>query len=377
MRTQHPILLALLSTSLLAQAGTTPGSGGQTDPAVPAAFSPYGAGCPSSGYGYGNTIWLPASLAATFGGSNNNIPFSWTPSRYQQVFLGSETGGTAIIAGISLRQDNAFSNYDAQKIDMAMWLGGTTFDHTTLTTTYDSNFNSTNAPKVEVFKRRWYALPKMGPIPTNPNDILFTIPFDRPWPKILGNDNLLVEVKGYGNTAGNAIFTYPLDAGSPVNTTRLYAINNDPNAPTGTLGVNYGMVFGLNPIGSTFPAMPYIKNSNLPRLGRDFHIELLGTRVNAPGVLLIGASDVRSLGFTLPLALAPIGGGTCMLLASVEHIQIPILMDAGGDLAVTLPVPGDSALDGVNVYIQSVTRDTANALGLVLSHGGKVTMGSN
>ena len=366
----------LLAVPALAQEGTTTSGGsGGTGTDVPATFQNYGTGCPGSGLGLGTKVIVPAALAASFGNSNNNIPFSWTPTRYQQVFLGSEVGSPLPFVALTLRQDDQFSNFDAHKVDLAIWLGGSTFDHTTLTNTFDGNFNSTAAPKTLVFKQRMYSLPKMPPAnPTNPADFFIAIPFDLPYVSTLAaNENLVIEVINYGNTNGNQLFTYPLDADSATTTTRLYASGN-PTATTGTLGRSYGHVMGFAQLGGA-PLPLHIQNSNLPKIGQDFHFELLHARANAAGALIAGTSNTSSGGLPLPFSLAGIGAPGCSLLASTT-IVLPIITNAGGDLAATLSIPNNPLLDGFQLYLQFAVTDTANALGLVSSDGGQLTIGN-
>jgi hypothetical protein len=187
---------------------------------------------------------VPASLRATFGNSNNNIPFSWTPCSYQQIFDGSELPATPYpVVGLGLRQDDQFNSYLGYTIDMEMKLGYSTLTPATLTSTFASNFNTT--PPTVVIARKVVAQPQMPPTnPTDPTVFFHQIKFDAPWiwTQVSGR-NIVIEVRNHANGNNNAIFTYPLDAGSGtgITTTRLYGLTG-PGDTTGTLGVNYGMV---------------------------------------------------------------------------------------------------------------------------------------
>lgn len=374
---RHVIVTSLLlAVPALAQEGTTL-SGGPGTPGkdVPAAFQNYGSGCAGSGLGLGAKAIVPSAVAASFGNTNNNIPFSWQPTRYQQVFLGSELGSPLPFVALQLRQDDQFSNFDAHKVDLAIWLGGSTYDHNSITNTFDGNFNSTAAPKTLVFKQRNYSFPKMPPAnPTNPADFFITFPFDAPYVLTLASgENMVIEVINYGNTNGNQLFTYPLDAHSSTTTTRLYASGN-PTATTGTLGRGYGHVMAFAQLGGATQPL-HIQNSNTPKIGTDFHFELLHARGNAPGVMIAGTSNTNSGGIPLPFSLASLGAPGCSLLASTT-ITLPIMTNAGGDLALTLSIPSNPALDGFNLFLQFAVTDTVNALGLVTSDGGQLTIGS-
>jgi hypothetical protein len=228
-----PLLILGLAGTLAAQAtlGETPAPIGSAPPAPPSVAQPQ--------YGPGT---VPASLRNAFGNSNNNIPFSWTPCSYQQVFLGSELPATAYpILGLGLRQDDQFNSWKGYSIDMEMKLGVTTYNVGTLTNTFSSNYNVT--PPTVVISRKVVVQPDMPTTnPTDPTVFFHQIRFDRPhvWTPSPTN-NLLIEVRNHGNGSNNAIFTYPLDAGSGVNTTRLYGLTG-PGDTSGTLGASYGMV---------------------------------------------------------------------------------------------------------------------------------------
>ena len=100
------VLIASLITTLpaLAQEGTTTSGGPGTPGTDVAGFQNYGTGCSGSGLSPGTPIVVPAAQAASFGNANNNIPFSWNPTRYQQVFLSSEIPNPAVLLGYELRQ---------------------------------------------------------------------------------------------------------------------------------------------------------------------------------------------------------------------------------------------------------------------------------
>ena len=232
-------LVALLSASVLpAQSrGETPAPSG-----VPGASS-----APLLAGPQNLTGTVPAAFRTGFGNTNNNIPISWTPTRYQQVFLGSELPTKLAIFGLGFRFDEAFANYKGQTIDMEITLAYTNKTPSTLTSTYASNFDITTPQPLVVFPRGQFKLPDMPATkPSNPQYWPIQIPF-----KILfvwiqqANRNMLVEIKVFGNSNNNNIFTYPLDAcsGSTATTTRLFS--GSATAATGTLGRSYGLVMSF------------------------------------------------------------------------------------------------------------------------------------
>ena len=65
--------------------------------------------------------------AATGGNTNNNIPYSWWPTRYQQLFdKDSFTHGTSVFItrGIAYRMNKSFANgrYGGEKTELEIWL---------------------------------------------------------------------------------------------------------------------------------------------------------------------------------------------------------------------------------------------------------------
>src|SRR5688572_25415266 len=105
------LAFSLLSAALAAQ--TAP-LGETASTTVPGATAPKSGGIvgPLAGAA------VPASLANAFGNSNNNIPFSWSPTQYQQVFLGSELPTAYVMKGLNLRQDDAFSGFAGKTVDL-------------------------------------------------------------------------------------------------------------------------------------------------------------------------------------------------------------------------------------------------------------------
>ena len=191
---------------------------------------------------------LPASLSGSFGNNNSSIPFSWSPTQYQQVFDGTEIPASYTMTGLGLRQDELFSGIAGNSVDLEIQLGVTTLGVTTLTTNFANNFNS-GAPTT-VLVRQNIVLPTMSATrPTNPAVFLVQIPFTTPfqWTGAAGR-NLLIQVTNRGNGNGNNLFSYPLDAGANVNTTQLYGFPD--TATVGNLVPRSGLVMFFMPNGS-------------------------------------------------------------------------------------------------------------------------------
>jgi len=190
---------------------------------------------------------VPAAYRTIFGNSNNNIPISWSPERYQQVFLGSELPKALVIKGLGFRHDQAFANYKGQTVELEITLAYTKKTPANLSTTFASNFDITKPAPVIVLPRSKFKLPDFAATkPTNPQVWQVQIPFKVPfvWTQVTGR-NMLVQIRIYGNSFNNRIFTYPLDAasGTKATTTRLYGTG--PTATTGSVGRNYGLVMNF------------------------------------------------------------------------------------------------------------------------------------
>jgi hypothetical protein len=335
---------------------------------------------------------VPASLANTFGNSNNNIPFSWNPTRYQQVFLGSEMANVVIMRGLGMRQDDGFSGYAGHTVDLEMKLGGSTLDHTTLGITFDSNFDVTSPPPVKVFPRAQTKLPNMPPQrPTNPQEFFIKLPFAAPytWIKVPGR-NLVIEVVNWGNSNSNQIFTYPLDAGSGITTTRLYA-SGAPTATTGTLGVGYGHVmafldrvavtgdyqlFGTGCKGTGGGnGIPALSNTGRPVINTTFSVDLAQAATGTVAVLVLGASNTMFGTIPLPLDLTAAGAPGCNLLCSVD-LTGGVPTSSTGTASIPIVVPNAVILVGIRLYNQWIVVDkAANQLGVALSNGGNALIG--
>jgi hypothetical protein len=218
-------------------------------------------------------------------------------------------------------------------------------------------------------------LPNMPPaLPTDPTVFFINIPFTTPFPWAPAARNMLIQVTNRGNSNGNAIFTYPLDAGSGVTSTRLYA--SPETALTGTATRNYGhvMLFGRAGGGN---AVPVLATTGRPVISTSLTIDLSMAR---PGVavLLTGSSNTSWGAIPLPLDLTSLGAPGCSLLASGNLLIGATAVSAGGTGGVTLGIPNDAALVGLNFYNQyAVVDPSANVLGFAFSRGGNGKIGNS
>lgn len=353
-------LVSLATALALASAGLTQ---------ITATYSQFGAGCPGTGTGLGSNTVLPAPMASQFGGSDNSIPFTWSPVRYQQVFVGTDLPSAFTMAGLSLRQNERPPVAHGVTVDLEVKVAYTTRGPLDLDTTFAVNFDS-GAP-VTVLPRTLVVFPDQPNPPTNPADFFFTIPwtatFD--WTPAPGR-NFLVDVTVFGNSWGG-IWGYPLDATGGA-TARLYG--SPATATTGRLESGYGLVMGVRALSHS--AVPSLYSTSTPQIGDTFRVRLAQARPSSPAMLFLGFSDSNWQGIPLPFDLAPLGAPSCAVLTSIEVGQ-PLSTNAQGAASFSYTLPNNIYLLGERFYNQFLVVDpSVNALGVVLSNGGVGVFGN-
>ncbi len=337
---------------------------------VNALYSTFGRGCPGTGIGLGGNNPLPAPMAGAFGGSDNSIPFTWSPIRYQQVFVGTDLPVAFTMAGLRLRQDERAVLAHGVTVDLEIQVGYTTRAPQSMSTTFAANFDS-GAP-VTVLPRSFVIFPDQPANPTDPADFFMTIPWTGTfaWAPASGR-NLLVQVTVFGNSNGGSIWGYPLDATGGA-TARLYA--SPPTATTGTLEPGYGLVMGI--VAQTTTAVPVLYSTNTPQIGDSFRVRLAQARPTTSAMLSLGFSASAWGGVALPLDLGWLGAPACAVLCSIDDLQ-HVAVDARGNASLSYDLPNNIYLLGLRFHNQFVVADpAANALGIVLSNGGTGVIGN-
>jgi hypothetical protein len=335
---------------------------------VAALHTHYGTGCAGTG-GLAGTV-VPASMAKSFGTGNNTYPFGSTNFLYQQVFLASEIPATTTpMIGMAWRQDNQFGGYPGATMDLEVNLGYTTLNHTTITTTFATNYDS-GAP-VTVVPRANVNLPPIPlTLPTDPTAFLPSLPFAVPFPWAPANGNLLLQLTMRGGSG-----TGPLDAGNG-NTRRVWATSSTAlTGMTDAATSTYGLPLFFQSPGSG-PAVPWLTGLGRPVLGGSYQINLERGPASSPAFLMLGASNTSLGGLTLPFDLAIINAPGCFVLGSAELV-LAVTTDAAGNGSMTLAVPTNAALAGAHLYEQFATpAPGANGLGLAFSRAGDARLGS-
>jgi hypothetical protein len=337
---------------------------------ITATYAPFGTGCPGTGTGLGGNHVVPASMTNAFGGSDNSIPFTWSPVRYQQVFLGSDLPSAFTMAGLSLRQDERGPVAHGVTVDLEIQVGYTTRTPQTMTTTFAANFDS-GAPIV-VLPRAQIIFPDQPANPTNPAEFFMTIAWATTFAWVPApSRNFLVQVTVFGNSNGGFPWGYPLDATGGA-TGRLYG--SPASATTGTYEVNYGLVMGLRALTQT--AVPILYSTSTPQIGNTFRVRLAQARPQAPVALCLGASSTSWAGLPLPMDLGWLGGAGCSLLTAIDVVT-PVTTNSAGAASFSYVLPNDIYLLRGRFYNQFViTEPTVNVLGLVLSNAGAGVIGN-
>ncbi len=325
------------------------------------------------------------SLAAKAGDRNNNIPFSWYPTRYQQIFDNKDVGKPNLFRVLQLRPNKSFAkpSFGGKMVLLEVKLGNTTVNWSSPSTSFAVN----NPSPTTVLAKRWVLMPNFRAF--NPTDWQVTIPFDKPW-AWSGKNNLCVEVVNWGNSNGNKIFTYPLDAvGSAsgvARTCRIFATGN-PTALTGSVGMKYGLIMRFSFLPGAYLAdygkacpgssgqSPLLTGKEAPRIGRTFTLGLKNGPALAPALYSLGRNMTKWGPFTLPLDLTKFGAKGCYLNAEILFLYAT-KTTFSGEAAGVFTLPNSTYLLGASLYFQWILVDQkANGLGLITSQAGKVFIG--
>ncbi|MBK9386119.1 MAG: hypothetical protein IPN34_15005 [Planctomycetes bacterium] len=133
--------------------------------------------------------------------------------------------------------------------------------------------------------------------------------------------------------------------------------------------------FGAGCAGTNGTPVLGASGSSTPRLGGTFQMVLAptATHVLSQSFGVIGVSTTQWQGLPLPL---PIGAGApgCQVLVSIDDV-LP-LTRVGSSASWSLQIPFDPQYLGVQLAVQGLVLDPgANALGLVVSNGGRLVIG--
>jgi hypothetical protein len=303
-----------------------------------------------------NVAIYPANYANVADGplSSQNLPLANGTGRgqivYEQWDLPVPTGSS--ITRLGFRQDQATTAMDTGRaLQLEVRLGYTTATSANLDTNMDNNF--TAAP-VTVFGPAIYQLPNLrdtaNPLPDGRFFVNFTTPFVySPAP----NQNLLVEYRVYGNSAGGSSFTYRLDRAdyySPIQDGPAGCPHSGGSRP----------VLALSPV----------------RTGGQFFASISSAPSNSLGVLVLAVGSP----LVAPYSLQPFVPG----IASACQGQVPAagaltltgITSTSGSLSFLFNVPNQRIpYNDTIVGCQAALFDLFAPGGLVVSNGSQVQIG--
>jgi hypothetical protein len=340
------------------------------------------------------SLAAPAALSQTplyftvpsAGGSpftTNNLPFAGGPMRYQQVYKAADMGsqvGPVRIKGLWFRgsqngQQGAMVTMDV-RIAHASSFVSSVFE------------NNLGANRLQVLTQAQVQLP--SPSSTNWS---FNIPFGANEFVWNGIDDIVLDVKIFGNSNGNLPFTYYFDSATAATGSmrRLYTVGN-ANATVATLdqngvglytrfeyrlGVNVPYGAGCKGLGNFVPEATAVGQPIIP--SPNFAFLLARARHQTAVILILGNSRKTFASLPLPFDLSGVGAPGCSLLASMI-ILVPALTIGGsagnGTATVSFPLPPFTAFVGNQLFTQwLVVDDSQNAAGFVMSSGLATVIG--
>ncbi|GEM_PF-5979335 len=294
------------------------------------------------------------------GNTNNNIPFSWYPTRYQQIFAPDAFTKTNLIPmrSVALRMNKNFANgrYGGQTVTLSLYLSlankslnGVPVTPANYSSTFANNLDSTTT-KLVINKKK-ILLPKL-----NNQNFGFKLPFDTGaifvWLGLKGKRSLVLEARTYGNTSNNRPFTYPLDAWW------------GRSAGNGSYTQNGTYAGCLSKSGAR---VSHYGNTSLFKVNSPSHYFYgYGRAANLPSVIFLGS---KAMSGQLP-------GTSCYMVQDILFLLTGVSSGASGFTRIPVPIPNNQSLAGKKLFTQMLwVQPGANKLGLTTSRGLIQTVG--
>ncbi len=314
---------------------------------------------------------ISPKAAAASGNTNNNIPYSWRPCRYQQVFDYDNFSSGPVIPIVSkqiaYRMQKTFLNRAGKTVELEAFLGMAAIGITAATATGTFDNNMDQGMKTLVISKSKHALP------TQPIFAFqMVLKFDRPAYTFIPaiKRSLVLEVVNYGNSNNNGIFTYPLDCASGTlgkGCCRIYSTSTS-NPGGGYYSQNQSFTGCPNKV-KRIPTHD-ASAGNIKVGGTSGHVHGNSYLPAAPAILVLGH-------MALPANGVPIPGSTCRLMQ-------PALMvfpgqcntSPSGYVQFPMPIPNDPALGNKTFYSQLVfVQMGVNPLNVFTTRGLAITIG--
>ncbi len=282
----------------------------------------------------------PLGAASGLGGTNNNIPFSWSPTGYQQVHSKQSFSNQTPtpFTRMRMRMASGFVNYAGKTIDVELFHGASPNDAVSASSVFASNI--VTGSEVNTLVRKQVNLPT---VPNN--DWAITFPFDNIY--VWTGTHLEWRANVYGNSNGNQIFTYPLDAWS--------SSGAASNLGTGCIAAGAtaaaSLTSGTASLGGT---MTFTATS--------------GVATVSPLLLTLGDSSTLWGAIPLPFDLTGLNAPGCRIFNNILA-TIPSATNSSGSASIPLAIPNLPGLGGATFLAQAVIVDgTFNGLGLITSN---------
>lgn len=296
----------------------------------------------------------PRFAASGFGNSNNNIPFSWTPTAYQQVhdLASFNNQAAAVINTMRLRMANGFANRAGGTIDVEIWMADSPNNAANASGVFSNNV--TLGTEVNVVPRMMISLPQ---VPNN-DWAVAPFPFTASYP-FTGQSDVSWRAIQWGNSNNNQLFTYPLDAWSGSGTSANNGAASGCASATGTAAATHSSSMSGPGGTSNFTGNSYVVAGGLP------------------AVLSIGISGSNWNGIPLPFDLAVFGAPGCFIGNSIDLNQVGVTVPGNnGAVTIPVPIPGNPFLQGGSFYTQYLFLEaTANNLGIFTTNSRLNTIG--
>ena len=244
------------------------------------------------------------------------------------------------ITQVGFRQDDSTAS-TGKSIQLAIYMGGTSFDASTLTSNYANNYNGT--ARTLVFGPAIVALPNFtASTSLQQLWIQLATPFT-----YHSNENLLVEYVVTANNNANLAFPYYTDAGTFL-------------SPTVSSGTGCQTSAGL---------VPSLTVSNQSYLGGSLSYSL--SRAPASSLVWLNMDVVP----TPPIDVTAFGAPGCTLYV-LPQIALAAQGNTGGAAYFNFQLPANPALFHASLYAQCAIFDLfANNLGFAFSNSTQITLG--
>ena len=301
---------------------------------------------------------IPVSLTSTEGNNYSVYHFGYQFPKSQQIWTNTAiTKGIAVITGLQYRRDTGHQKvaYPARSYKSATFsLGTTSVSPATMSTTFATNV--TSALTVVLNAKAW-SLPALAAPPASPAPFNIGINWTTPFVYDAAKGNLILQVELPGPAAKSSYFC---DA--------------ERTAKSGG-----GTIQRLGTGGAFWRREVYALSGNPAALTPGGSLDLQCGKFSKgyAGSLIIGLSNTRWSGITLPMDLSMIGAPKNNLYVSLDT-QLPFPATGSGtnyNSSFRAPIPSSPIYSGLTFYTQAWYADAnANNAGLVASNALTLTI---